>query len=366
MKMNELIKKQRKELSLTQEEVADALGVSATAVYKWEKGSTYPDTTLLSPLARLLKVDLNTLFSFNEELTDKEIADFVNNLSEWAYKGDFEKAFQLGMEKIREYPTCDGLILMVTMVLQGSLAFTQDQAGGQGQGKNYEEEFEKLYQKAAQSPRAQISQQAISNLVSLYMGREDYDKAQSYLDRLPPITVDPKPIQASLYLKQGKEEEGLRLLEEMLLTKGTQAHNSIITMLQAALTQKEMDRARFYATKLTQITQAFEMGTYSCYAGLLMIAIEEKNIEETLYSMEKMLESFEEPWGIETSSLYQRLLRKGKKEDQRMDWPALFIKSFRAEEELDFLKENPRYQQLLNQYEQKKEESSPSSNMNFL
>ena len=62
MKINQIIRQKRKELSLTQEQIAEFLGVSTPAVNKWEKGSTYPDITLLPALARLLKVDLNTLF----------------------------------------------------------------------------------------------------------------------------------------------------------------------------------------------------------------------------------------------------------------------------------------------------------------
>ena len=38
MPMNEIIREQRKALGLTQEQVADYLGVTAPAVNKWEKG----------------------------------------------------------------------------------------------------------------------------------------------------------------------------------------------------------------------------------------------------------------------------------------------------------------------------------------
>ena len=39
MKMNEIIRVKRKEQNLTQEQVAQRLGVSAPAVNKWEKGN---------------------------------------------------------------------------------------------------------------------------------------------------------------------------------------------------------------------------------------------------------------------------------------------------------------------------------------
>lgn len=50
MKINETIRSRRKQLGLTQEQVASRLGVTATAVYKWEVGSCYPDITLLPAL----------------------------------------------------------------------------------------------------------------------------------------------------------------------------------------------------------------------------------------------------------------------------------------------------------------------------
>ena len=43
MSMNVVIQKQRRKLGLTQEQIADYLGVSTPAVSKWEKGITSPE-----------------------------------------------------------------------------------------------------------------------------------------------------------------------------------------------------------------------------------------------------------------------------------------------------------------------------------
>ena len=45
MKINETIRQRRIERYLTQEQVANYLGVTAPAVNKWEKGTSYPDIT---------------------------------------------------------------------------------------------------------------------------------------------------------------------------------------------------------------------------------------------------------------------------------------------------------------------------------
>lgn len=46
MKINEIIRERRLAKGFTQERVANYLGVSAPAVNKWEKGTSYPDIVL--------------------------------------------------------------------------------------------------------------------------------------------------------------------------------------------------------------------------------------------------------------------------------------------------------------------------------
>ena len=73
------IQQKRKELGWTQAQLAERMGVSAPAVNRWEKNLSYPDADLLAPLARCLKTDLNELFSFYDQLSDKERDLLVHN-----------------------------------------------------------------------------------------------------------------------------------------------------------------------------------------------------------------------------------------------------------------------------------------------
>ena len=56
MSLGKVIRKYRKNRNLTQEEMAGRLGVTASAVNKWENENSYPDITLLAPIARLLNI----------------------------------------------------------------------------------------------------------------------------------------------------------------------------------------------------------------------------------------------------------------------------------------------------------------------
>ena len=53
MDIGSVIKKYRKDIGLTQEEMANRLGVTTPAVNKWENGNSNQDIELLAPIARL-------------------------------------------------------------------------------------------------------------------------------------------------------------------------------------------------------------------------------------------------------------------------------------------------------------------------
>lgn len=61
------IRKARKKMGLTQEEVASVIGVTSQAVSRWESGSGMPDITLLVPLAQTLSVSIDSLFGYEQQ-----------------------------------------------------------------------------------------------------------------------------------------------------------------------------------------------------------------------------------------------------------------------------------------------------------
>lgn len=63
MKRSEKITAQRKAHGLSQEELADRLGVSRQAVSRWEQGLGCPDISLLAPLAAALRVSTESLLT---------------------------------------------------------------------------------------------------------------------------------------------------------------------------------------------------------------------------------------------------------------------------------------------------------------
>lgn len=67
LNLGNVIKKLRIAQSVTQEELAEYLGISFQAVSKWETGTTMPDITLLPKIAIFFGVKIDELFSINHE-----------------------------------------------------------------------------------------------------------------------------------------------------------------------------------------------------------------------------------------------------------------------------------------------------------
>lgn len=62
-KTGSFISDRRKAIGLTQSQLAEKLGVTDKAVSKWERGRSFPDLSLFTPLCSLLDVTLNELFA---------------------------------------------------------------------------------------------------------------------------------------------------------------------------------------------------------------------------------------------------------------------------------------------------------------
>ena len=154
MKLSETIRSRRGMLGMTQEQLADALGVTAAAVSKWENSLSLPDMTLLPTLARLLETDPNTLLDFAAEPTRSEIGELLNRLHTIYQEKGLDAALDLARRKLREYPASALLQLNLAITLDGLTASRPERRN------ELLPEILTLYEKAAASADESVSRQA--------------------------------------------------------------------------------------------------------------------------------------------------------------------------------------------------------------
>lgn len=78
IRLSENIRRYRKQLGLTQEQLAEAMGVSIGAVHKWETGLSTPDITLIVGLANFFDTSVDVLLGY--EMKDNGVAAIAERL----------------------------------------------------------------------------------------------------------------------------------------------------------------------------------------------------------------------------------------------------------------------------------------------
>ncbi len=347
MKISEIIRERRLAKNFTQEQMARYLGVTAPAVNKWEKGATYPDITLLPALARLLDTDLNTLLSFQDDLTEREIGSFITQLAEGLEENGFQKTYEWAKEKIREYPTCHMLILRVAMFLDGSLSFKFAKVG-EGEYEEYRSCFEALYERVLDCGDPFVRMQAQSALIGKYMGRGEYGKAEELLGQLPDKNpVDKQTIQAAIWIADNKLEEAEKLQGGRLFTAVNEVHAILTSLMEIAIKEGRDGDAEYVAGICKKAAELFEMSEYSAHSAHFLLYCSRKEREKCLEALVPMLKESAWRWGKDHSPLYRRIANKEMSKEAGGKMRKALVSSIFEDEEAAFLRDDGEVKRIL-------------------
>ena len=99
----ENLKKLRKNRELTQESLADFLGVSFQAVSKWERNESYPDLTMLPVIASFFDITTDELLGVEKNKKEIMIQNYIDEYHA-NYNKDTPKAFKIITEAKNEFP----------------------------------------------------------------------------------------------------------------------------------------------------------------------------------------------------------------------------------------------------------------------
>lgn len=100
----ENLKRLRREKELTQEKLADVLGVSFQAVSKWERGETYPDITMLPEIAAFFDVTTDEILGLNTAEQENKIREYANEYSRLWSEHRLDEVKAVMEQAIKEFP----------------------------------------------------------------------------------------------------------------------------------------------------------------------------------------------------------------------------------------------------------------------
>lgn len=347
MMIHQTIRERRRQLGLTQEEVADYLGVTPPAVNKWEKGSTCPDIALLPPLARLLQTDLNTLLGFYAEITEQERILFCREVREAVTAQGLDAGFTLAREKLRLFPNSDRLLHDFALLLQGLLLMETDADKAQA----YLAQIDGWYARLAESGDSTIRNGACYMLAGRALSTGQYEAAQGYLDRMPNRndTPDKRVLQAGIWLAQDRADDAARLLQQALFGAVSDVQMILLKLLDAELAAGGREAAAYTAARMTRLAEAFDLSPYSAAIAPFLLAQAEGDAARMVPLLRRMLEALSAGWSFAASPLYRRV-QAGDSGASAAGMVEMLLNELERDEKYSALRENEDFQALLAEY----------------
>ena len=187
MNIGNKIRELRKQRGITQEQLAESIGISFQAVSKWENNIALPDITLVPVLASYFGVSMDELFDFNL----KEIEHAVRIITEKAYQyreSNPAESRRILEEGLKKYPENDILLNNLLYVMDYSVKPDETIAIAS-----------KLIEKTNQND---VKYDALRFLAYAYKAKGDLESAEAAIEQIPEIYFT--KLTEKAYLLSGK------------------------------------------------------------------------------------------------------------------------------------------------------------------
>ena len=176
MSIGTTIKKLRRDKNITQEQLAELLGVSTNAVSQWECDKTAPDISHLPVLANIFEVSADVLLEIDISKSKKqsEIKEFTAKYAELHNQGKTAERLQLSRAMHKKYPNDETVRFYLMRVLQN------------GYVDESFDEIVMLGEQLLESTNIEYKMGAIRGLCFAYLHKGDRSKALQYANMMPP------------------------------------------------------------------------------------------------------------------------------------------------------------------------------------
>ena len=208
----ENIREYRKSMGLTQEQLAERLGITLGTVSKWERGGSEPDLGYLMELAELFRVSVDALIGFSmrgsnaDEEADR-IEALVNRVSFEELQAEYEKA-------LRKFPNHFRTVLGAASIWKRFGVLHQDEPGLRRALELYRHAVELI----SQNRDPEISEVSLRNeIAGCYASLKDFCKAVEEYKKNNLGGINDANIGLVQIWDERKPEEGIPFIERAFL-----------------------------------------------------------------------------------------------------------------------------------------------------
>lgn len=247
IRIAENIRSLRKAHSLTQEQMAEALGVTVGAVYKWEAGLSTPEIKLIMEIADFFEISVDMLLGYEQK--NGKVENRIQRIKQCIIEKDFEEGEIESEKALKKYPNHFEIVYASAMMYM--LKFSEDKC------------------EASMTKSNQLFEKAIS---LLYQNTEKRINEVTILNHM-----------ASNYLTAGKTEQGLEILKQNNICN---INSSLIGYIYALQLKKTEEARNYLITSMSEIINQ----VIRTVSGMAFVYAQEK--DETCISVALWLLGF--------------------------------------------------------------------------
>lgn len=178
MSIGSNIKKLRRERDMTQESLAELLGLTPSAVSQWETDRVLPDVMQIPQLANIFRVSADVILGIDVNTKDARIDEICKKANDLGCRGYKKEAVELCREGLREFP--DAYDLMEELANQLFYVNYPDHAVDA-----YPEQIS-LYEKILSGSKDDMQKNvAVGELCCLYMRTGREEEAKKLAESIP-------------------------------------------------------------------------------------------------------------------------------------------------------------------------------------
>ena len=227
IRISENIKNLRKSHSLTQEQMAEALGVTVGAVYKWEAGLSMPEIKLIMEIADFFEISVDTLLGYEQQ--NGNVENRIQRICQCIQEKDYEEGASEVEKTLKKYPNNFKVTYAGAMLYKMKFLEEKCEEAMIKSNQLFEKAISLLYQNTEKS----INEVTILNhMASNYLAAGDIEKGLELLKQNNICDINSgqigyiytvelnKPEEAEIYLLSSMFE----IIDKMIYTVGGMAY----------------------------------------------------------------------------------------------------------------------------------------------
>lgn len=236
MNIGPIIMEKRKEKQVTQQELANFVGVSKASVSKWETGQTYPDITLLPLLAAYFDITIDSLLTYEPQLDNHEIQRIYGMLKKSLETQPSEDVLATIRSFVRRYYSCYPFILQMGMFLMNHA----DLLPGEENIQTYNKEAKELFVHVkTQAKDPELITQALKYEAYTSLTLNEFDQVLEILGDQVPALFPIESLIAAAQQQKGEEQQAVITLQSAIYQYTTVFLSFLGNYLQVVINQPE-------------------------------------------------------------------------------------------------------------------------------